>query len=193
MSLSRRSTTLKARQAVNYAVNRNTPVELPGRVIGSRGDPPLLPPNFPATSGTALHHRTADGAIGPTLPGARKLVDESGTKGMPVTIHSPRYSASCRQRHFQPVLDQLGYEVTLHPMPDADPTWEFLPNLTTTCSPKWLAGPRTSHLLPTSTTHSWRAGAVNNLSEVLQPRAGPARCLGHRFDGHRPGCRALRA
>jgi ABC-type transport system substrate-binding protein len=122
---------LKARQAVNYAVDRNTLVELWGGSSVAVATCQLLPPNFPGhkpycpyTTGPADGHYH-----GPDLAKARKLVDESGTKGMSVTVHSPLFAAiPAVNAYFKQVLDQLGYKVTLHPMPDTAPTWKFLSN-----------------------------------------------------------------
>jgi ABC-type transport system substrate-binding protein len=122
---------LKARQAVSYAVDRNRIVEAFGGPSVAVPTCQLLPPKFPGysrycpyTTGPAvgLYH-------GPDLAKARKLVDESGTKGMSVTIRGALEGASpAVNAYFKQVLGQLGYKVTLHQMPDADPTWEFLSN-----------------------------------------------------------------
>ncbi|MEO8517838.1 MAG: ABC transporter substrate-binding protein [Dermatophilaceae bacterium] len=121
---------LKARQAVNCAVDRNTLVEL-------RGGPPaeptcqLLPPNFPGHSWYCPYTTgPAEGPYhGPDFAKAQKLVDESGTRGMSVTVRSPTFAAfPTFNAYFQQVLRQLGYKVTLSLMPDTDPTYEFLLN-----------------------------------------------------------------
>ena len=122
---------LKARQAVNYAVDRNRLVELVGGPSVAVATCQLLPPKFPGhkwycpyTSGPADGHYH-----GPDLAKARTLVDESGTKGMPVTIQSPLFEAlPVINAYFKQVLDQLGYKVTLHPMPETTATDDFLSN-----------------------------------------------------------------
>jgi ABC-type transport system substrate-binding protein len=122
---------LKARQAVNYAVDRNTLVELRGGPSQAEPTCQLLPPKFPGYSPYCPYTTgPADGRYhGPDLAEARKLVDESGTKGMSVTIDSPLFEfIPAINAYFTQVLGQLGYKVTLRPMPDADPTWEFLSN-----------------------------------------------------------------
>jgi YVTN family beta-propeller protein len=122
---------LKARQAVSYAVDRNKLVEVFGGPLAAEPTCQLLPPKFPGYSPYCPYTTgPADGRYhGPDLPKARKLVDESGTKGMSVTIVGPlREAFPAVNAYFKQVLGQLGYKVTLHQMPDADPTWEFLQN-----------------------------------------------------------------
>ncbi|MEO8518990.1 MAG: ABC transporter substrate-binding protein, partial [Dermatophilaceae bacterium] len=122
---------LKARQAVNYAVDRKKLVELLGGPTQAEATCQLLPPKFPGYSPYCPYTTgPADGLYhGPDFAKARKLVDESGTKGLPVTIHSPLFEViPAINAYFKQVLGQLGYKVTLHQMPDTDPTWEFLDN-----------------------------------------------------------------
>ena len=122
---------LKARQAVSYAVDRNKLVEVFGGPSVAVPTCQLLPPNSPGYSPYCPYTTgPTDGPYhGPDLAKARELVDESGTKGMPVTVHTPLYgSYPAINTYVKQVLGQLGYKVTLHQMPDADPTWEFLFN-----------------------------------------------------------------
>jgi len=123
---------LKARQAVNYAVDRQRLVELWGGPSVAVATCQLLPPNFPGYKWHCPYTTgPADGPYhGPDLVTAHKLVDESGTKGMPVTIYRPTVASAfpAVNDYFKRVLDELGYKVTLRPMPDTTPTWDFLFN-----------------------------------------------------------------
>jgi YVTN family beta-propeller protein len=122
---------LKARQAVSYAVDRSKIVEAYGGPSVAVTTCQLLPPKFPSYSPYCPYTTgPADGLYhGPDFAKAQKLVDESGTKGMSVTIRGPLFGAyPAVNAYFKRVLGQLGYKVTLQQMPDTDPTWEFLLN-----------------------------------------------------------------
>jgi ABC-type transport system substrate-binding protein len=122
---------LKARQAVSFALNRNKLVEVFGGPSVAVPTCQLLPPKSPGYSPYCPYTtRPTDGRYhGPDLAKARKLVDESGTKGMSVTVHTPLYASfPAINTYVKQILGQLGYKVTLHQMPDVDPTWEFLFN-----------------------------------------------------------------
>jgi YVTN family beta-propeller protein len=175
---------LKARQAVNYAVDRNKLVEVFGGPSVAVPTCQLLPPKFPGDSRYCPYTTgPADGRYhGPDLAKARKLVDESGTKGMSVTIHGPLFAAyPAVNAFFKQVLEQLGYKVTLHQMPDADPTWEFLHNPHSHLQAQ-MSGWAPDIPLASDFYHALVAcGAVSNLSEYcnrgLDQRAASATTL----------------
>jgi peptide/nickel transport system substrate-binding protein len=92
----------------------------------------MLPPSSPGCTRYCPYTTgPVDGHYhGPDPAKARSLVDASGTRGMPVTIHGPLVSAfPTINAYFKQVLSQLGYKVTLHQMRVDDPsTFEFLNN-----------------------------------------------------------------
>ena len=80
---------MRARQAVAYAVDRGRLVERLGGEDLAAPACQLLPPNFPAYRRYCPHtlRPTEGGAwTAPDLERARKLVAESGTKGMRVDV-----------------------------------------------------------------------------------------------------------
>jgi ABC-type transport system substrate-binding protein len=175
---------LKARQAVGYAVDRNKLVELYGGPSVAVATCQMLPPKFPGcrwycpyTSGPA------DGRYhGPDLAKAGKLVEASGTKGMPVNVYGPLVSAfPSINAYFKQVLGRLGYKVTLHQMPNEDSTSEFLNNPhnhVQVQSLGWLVDfPLASNFYDALVA----CGAVSNLSEYcnreLDQRAARATAL----------------
>lgn len=122
---------LKARKAVNFAVDRSKLVELYGGPSVAVETCQMLPPKFPSYSWYCPYTSgPQDGQYhGPDLAKARELVRASGTQGMPVTVHDivgglgPPFNA-----YFAQLLRQLGYKVTLHQMPDAPPSYDFIWN-----------------------------------------------------------------
>ena len=85
-------TNLKARQAVNYAIDRARILQLFHFASGQATVTcQMLPPDFPGHQGYCPYTTGAgDGAWhGPDMEKARRLVRESGTTNMPVTVWSP--------------------------------------------------------------------------------------------------------
>lgn len=175
---------LKARQAVSYAVDRNKLVEVFGGPSVAVPTCQLLPPKFPGYSPYCPYTTgPADGRYhGPDFAKARKLVDESGTKGMSVTIHGPLHGAfPTVNAYFKQVLGQLGYKVTLHQMPDTTATDDFLSNPHSRVQVQmygWIPDfPLASDFYDAVVA----CGAVSNLSEYcnreLDQRAGSATTL----------------
>ena len=84
-------TNIKARQAVNYAIDRARIIQLdhaaPGQATATCQ---MLPPDFPGHQGYCPYTTGAgDGAWhGPDMAKARRLVRESGTTNAPVTVWS---------------------------------------------------------------------------------------------------------
>jgi peptide/nickel transport system substrate-binding protein len=104
-----------ARQALNYAINRQTLTSLTLRQSPGVVTCQILPPNFdgyerncpyttdPSRSGTWT---------APDLARARKLVRESGTEGETVTFWDPRWISfdAASAKYVVSVLDSIGYK-----------------------------------------------------------------------------------
>jgi YVTN family beta-propeller protein len=113
---------VRARRAVNYAVDRN-------KMLQAYGGPDLglvtcqiLPPNFTAYRPYCPYtvSPSPSGAYsGPDLARAKALVAASGTKGEPVTVWAPQFLASSG-RYLVSVLNNLGYRARLHTSPHPD-------------------------------------------------------------------------
>jgi peptide/nickel transport system substrate-binding protein len=114
---------VKARQAVNYAIDRGALVKIFG---GSQLASPVcsfLPPNFPGhvdycgyTKG-ATPDAPAKAWAEPDLELAKKLVEESGTKGQKVGIVVSDDDVNKQVgEYLQSVLNQIGYVATVKPI-----------------------------------------------------------------------------
>lgn len=111
---------LAARQAVNYAIDRNEIVALNGGPLTVQPTCQILPPALPGYQPycpytilpSASGHWTA-----PNLALARRLVRASGTRGDKVTVlgsnEGPPGPSLATGRYLVSVLDQLGYRATL--------------------------------------------------------------------------------
>jgi YVTN family beta-propeller protein len=111
-------TNLKARQAVNYAIDRARILQLfhfaPGQATVTCQ---MLPSGFPGYQPYCPYTAGAgDGAWhGPDMEKARRLVRESGTRNMPVTVWSPDVRAGkAAGSYLVGLLDDLGYRARLH-------------------------------------------------------------------------------
>jgi peptide/nickel transport system substrate-binding protein len=112
----------KARQAVNYAVDRNRTVELQGGTDRMQPTCQVLPPNFDGYSRYCPYTNDprADGKYtGPDLSKARALVAASGTSGQAVTVWTT--PGCCLDRYFVSVLRSLGYRARLKVVPSGNP------------------------------------------------------------------------
>ena len=111
-------TNLKARQAVNYAIDRARILQLFHFASGQATVTcQMLPPGFPGYQGYCPYTTGAgDGAWhGPDMEKARRLVRESGTRNMPVTVWSPDVRAGkAAGSYLVGLLDDLGYRARLH-------------------------------------------------------------------------------
>ncbi len=109
---------VKARQAVNWAVDRNAVIKLYG---GSKLAQPVctfLPPGFPGHVDDCQY--TAGGGTtwsAPDLAKAKQLVQESGTAGMEVGIvtQDDEVNKSIGE-YLQSLFTQLGWKATLKPI-----------------------------------------------------------------------------
>ena len=115
-------TNLKARQAVNYAIDRARIMQLsrfaPGQATVTCQ---MLPPGFPGYQGYCPYTTGAgDGAWhGPDMEKARRLVRESGTRNTPVTVWSQNESfGKAAGSYLAGLLDDLGYRARLHAVPN---------------------------------------------------------------------------
>jgi ABC-type transport system substrate-binding protein len=116
------------RRALNFAVDRRKLVEISGGPQLADPTCQLLPPNFPGYQHYCPYTRNAqDGSYGEAdLDTARRLVGESGTSGMHITVHGfavPSFHAI--SAYIADVLRQIGYRVSLHEIPDPQ-AWLFL-------------------------------------------------------------------
>jgi YVTN family beta-propeller protein len=111
-------TNLKARQAVNYAIDRGRLLQLFHFASGQATVTcQMLPPGFPGYQGYCPYTAGAgDGAWhGPDMEQARRLVRESATRNMPVTVWSPDVRAGkAAGSYLVGLLDDLGYRARLH-------------------------------------------------------------------------------
>jgi YVTN family beta-propeller protein len=103
----------RAREALNYAVDREKVVELTG--LDAEPTCQMLPPNFPGYRRYCpytLHPNSTGTWTAPDPAKARRLVAASGTKGDAVTIWFPGTPETGRVgRYIASVLGSLGYRV----------------------------------------------------------------------------------
>jgi peptide/nickel transport system substrate-binding protein len=108
----------KARQAVAYAVDRNTLVNLfGGKVLGSPVCQ-VLPPDFPGHVDYCPFTKNPGAKWSATdLDKAKQLVEESGTKGQKVTVivEDTAVSRSIGV-YLQSVLTSIGYQADVKPI-----------------------------------------------------------------------------
>lgn len=110
----------QARQAVNWAINRDAVVRLYG---GSQLATPactILPPGIPGHVGFCDYTAGGGGTwTAPDLAKAKALVQASGTAGQPVgvVVQNDPVNESIGE-YIQSVLTQLGYKATLKPLSD---------------------------------------------------------------------------
>jgi peptide/nickel transport system substrate-binding protein len=107
---------LKARQAVNYATDRNALVKIYGGPKLAVPTCQILPPNFPGYVPYCPY--TAGGATdkwtGPDLAKAKQLVAASGTKGAAVKVNTTTNTVDrALGLYFVGLLNTLGYKATL--------------------------------------------------------------------------------
>lgn len=109
---------VKARQAVNYAIDRNALVNLFGGPVLASPVCQVLPPGFPGHE-DYCPYTLNPGATwsAPDLDKAKQLVEESGTKGQKVTIIAEDTAVSkAIGTYLQSVLTDIGYEAEVKPI-----------------------------------------------------------------------------
>ncbi len=109
---------VKARQAVNFALDRNALVNLFGGPVLASPVCQVLPPGFPGNEPYCPY--TVDPGTAwsaPDLDKAKALVEESGTKGQKVTIIAEDTAVSkAIGTYMQSVLTDIGYEAEVKPI-----------------------------------------------------------------------------
>jgi peptide/nickel transport system substrate-binding protein len=104
----------KARQALNYAIDRNQMVKLFGGQVLAQPSCQILPAGFPGHEDYCPY--TAGGGPkynGPDLEKAKKLMADSGQKGQKVTIITEDTDASkSLGTYLQSVMNDLGFDTS---------------------------------------------------------------------------------
>jgi peptide/nickel transport system substrate-binding protein len=109
---------LKARQAVNYAINKNSAVQLYGGKQLGTPTCTILPPGFPGyNSYCAYNSKSSATYAGPNLAKAKALVKASGTAGQKVGIVVTNDTVNeAVGTYIVGVLNSIGYKATLKPL-----------------------------------------------------------------------------
>ena len=104
---------LKARQAVNYATDRNALVKIYGGPKLNTPTCQVLPPQFPGYVPYCPYTKNPGSGkwTAPDLAKAKQLVTESGTKGDTVKVNTDTTPADkALGEYFIPLLNSLGYK-----------------------------------------------------------------------------------
>jgi peptide/nickel transport system substrate-binding protein len=106
---------VKARQAMNYAVDRNALVNLFGGPVLASPVCQVLPPGFPGHEPFCVYTKDpGENWSAPDMEKAKALVAESGTAGQEVTVISEDSAVSkAVGTYLQSVLNELGYKASL--------------------------------------------------------------------------------
>jgi peptide/nickel transport system substrate-binding protein len=109
---------LKARQALNYAINKNSAVALYGGTQLAQPACTILPAGFPGHLNFCLYQKgTGSTYQGPDLTKAKQLVAQSGTKGQSVGVVVTNDTVNeAVGTYVVSVLRSLGYKATLKPL-----------------------------------------------------------------------------
>jgi ABC-type transport system substrate-binding protein/streptogramin lyase len=115
---------LAARQAVNYAIDRATLIQLIGGPHMAQPTCQILPPAMPGYRSYCpytIDPSPGGGWIAPDLARAEHLVRASGTRGAKVTVVSGAFGTQipvqAAGRYLVSVLDELGYRASLQVIP----------------------------------------------------------------------------
>ncbi len=117
---------IKARQAVNYALDRKALVNLFGGPVLASPVCQVLPPGFPGHVDYCPYTKDPGAKwSAPDMEKAKKLVEESGTKGQKVTvIVEDKAVAKSIGVYLQSLLTELGYVAEVKPIsPDIQFTY----------------------------------------------------------------------
>jgi peptide/nickel transport system substrate-binding protein len=108
----------KARQAVNFAIDRNALVNLFGGPVLASQICQVLPPGFPGHVPYCPYTKDpGEKWSAPDLDKAKALVEESGTKGQKVTIIAEDTAVSkAIGTYMQSVLTDIGYDAEVKPI-----------------------------------------------------------------------------
>jgi ABC-type transport system substrate-binding protein/DNA-binding SARP family transcriptional activator/streptogramin lyase len=111
---------LAARQALNYAIDRNKLIQLIGGPLTAQPTCQILPPGLPGYQPYCPYTlNPGPGGVwtGPNLALAEHLVAASGTRGARVTVTTGAFGTNIPDqatgRYLVSVLDQLGYRASL--------------------------------------------------------------------------------
>jgi peptide/nickel transport system substrate-binding protein len=106
----------RVRRAINYAVDRRAIAELAGGPDLAQPTCQILPPGFPSYVPSCPYTITpgpGGGWIAPDLARAQRLIRNSGTRGMAVTVWGYRQKRAI-SRYFVTLLRDLGYSSSHH-------------------------------------------------------------------------------
>jgi peptide/nickel transport system substrate-binding protein len=120
---------LKARQAVNFATDRNALVKIYGGPKLATPTCQILPPNFPGYK-PYCPYTANPGAkwTAPDLAKAKALVKASGTKGAAVKVNTDTTAVDkALGEYFVSLLNSLGYKATLQAL-SADLQYPYIQN-----------------------------------------------------------------
>jgi peptide/nickel transport system substrate-binding protein len=109
---------LKARQAVNYAIDRNATIKIFGGPRLATPSCQVLPPGFPGYKPYCPYSKNPGRTwSAPDLAKAKRLVQESGTAGQTVSVYSADDEVSKDMGvYIQSVLNQIGYKAKVKPI-----------------------------------------------------------------------------
>jgi peptide/nickel transport system substrate-binding protein len=109
---------VKARQAVNYAIDRNATVKIFGGPKLATPSCQVLPPGFPGHQPYCPYTKNPGTKwSAPDLAKARQLVKASGTSGQKVAVVASDDEVSKAMAvYIQSVLNQIGYKATVKPI-----------------------------------------------------------------------------
>jgi YVTN family beta-propeller protein len=112
---------LRTRRAFNFALDRSRIVALAGGPTVAQPTCQVLPPQMPGYERYCPYTRAARRGNAPDLERARRLVDASGTKGVPVKVWDTPGPGGRDPggQYLVRVLDRIGYRGSLHLLPDA--------------------------------------------------------------------------
>ena len=109
---------LKARQAVNFAIDRNAAVKIFGGPKLATPSCQVLPPGFPGHQDYCPYTKNPGTKwSAPDLAKAKQLVKESGTAGQKVTVYSSDDEVNKAMGvYIQSVLNSIGYKASVKPI-----------------------------------------------------------------------------
>lgn len=109
---------VKARQAVNYAIDRSQMVKIFGGPVLASPICQILPPGFPGYEPYCPFTKNPGAKwSAPDMEKAKQLVEESGTKGQKVTVITDDTSISKSIGvYMQSLLNELGYQAEVKPV-----------------------------------------------------------------------------
>ena len=115
---------IKARQAVNYAIDRKALVNLFGGPVLASPVCQVLPPGFPGHEDYCPYSKDPGTKwSAPDMDKAKQLVEESGTKGQKVTVIAEDTAVSKSIGvYLQSMLKEIGYDAEVKPI---SPNIEF--------------------------------------------------------------------